>query len=111
MARLARSAREIGMRLAETPERIEAIERELIERNGLTEGVVYLQATRGAEEPITAGVVVRIGLTAISTLSTPVVIAVVCTLPARSRTLRAGPTIAPHEPAPRAQRQRPARPP
>lgn len=50
MARLERSAREIGMRLAETPERIEAIEQELIERNGLTEGVVYLQATRGVED-------------------------------------------------------------
>lgn len=49
-ARLERSAREIGMRLRETPERIEAIERELIERNGLIEGVVYLQATRGAED-------------------------------------------------------------
>lgn len=50
MVRLERSAREIGMRLAETPERIEAIERALIERNGLTEGVVYLQATRGVED-------------------------------------------------------------
>jgi D-alanine transaminase len=50
MARLERSAREIGIRLAETPERIEAIERELVERNGLVEGVVYLQATRGAED-------------------------------------------------------------
>ncbi|WP_454885252.1 D-amino-acid transaminase [Sphingomonas oryzagri] len=50
MARLERSAREIGMRLAETPERIAAIEKDLIERNGLTEGVVYLQATRGAED-------------------------------------------------------------
>jgi D-alanine transaminase len=50
MARLERSAREIGMRLAETPDRIEAIERELINRNGLTEGVVYLQATRGEED-------------------------------------------------------------
>jgi D-alanine transaminase len=50
MARLARSARELDMRLAETPERIEAIERELIARNGLAEGVVYLQATRGAED-------------------------------------------------------------
>jgi D-alanine transaminase len=50
MARLERSAREIGMRLAESPERIEAIEQELIARNGLTEGVVYLQATRGAED-------------------------------------------------------------
>lgn len=50
MARLERSAREIGMRLAETAERIEAIERELIARNGLAEGVVYLQATRGVED-------------------------------------------------------------
>ncbi len=50
MARLERSAREIGMRLAETPDRIEAIEQELIARNGLTEGVVYLQATRGMED-------------------------------------------------------------
>lgn len=50
MARLARSAREIGLRLAEPPERIAAIERELVARNGLTEGVVYLQATRGAED-------------------------------------------------------------
>jgi len=50
MARLARSAREIGMTLAEAPERIEAIEKTLIARNGLGEGVVYLQATRGAED-------------------------------------------------------------
>jgi D-alanine transaminase len=50
MARLERSAREIGMRLAETPDRIEAIEQELIARNGLAEGVVYLQATRGEED-------------------------------------------------------------
>jgi D-alanine transaminase len=50
MARLERSAREIGMRLAEPAERIAAIEQELIARNDLTEGVVYLQATRGAED-------------------------------------------------------------
>jgi D-alanine transaminase len=50
MARLARSAREIGMTLAEPPERIEAIEKTLIARNSLGEGVVYLQATRGAED-------------------------------------------------------------
>ncbi len=50
MARLTRSAGEIGIRLRETPERIEAIERELIARNALIEGVVYLQATRGAED-------------------------------------------------------------
>lgn len=50
MARLERSAREIGMALRETPERIEAIEQELIARNGLDEGLVYLQATRGAAD-------------------------------------------------------------
>ena len=50
MARLDRSAREIGMRLAEAPDRIEAIEQELVARNGLIEGVVYLQATRGVED-------------------------------------------------------------
>ena len=50
MARLERSAREIGMRLAETPERIAAIEADLVARNGLVEGVVYLQATRGAAD-------------------------------------------------------------
>jgi len=50
MARLERSANEIGMRLRETPERIAAIEAELITRNGLVEGVVYLQATRGAAD-------------------------------------------------------------
>ncbi|WBO22142.1 D-amino-acid transaminase [Sphingomonas abietis] len=49
MARLARSAREIGMRLRETTEQIETIERELIARNGLIEGLVYLQATRGTD--------------------------------------------------------------
>lgn len=50
MARLERSAREIGMALREPPERIAAIEAELIDRNGLVEGVVYLQATRGAAD-------------------------------------------------------------
>jgi len=50
MARLERSANEIGMVLRETPERIAAIEVELIARNHLVEGVVYLQATRGAAD-------------------------------------------------------------
>ncbi len=50
MARLERSAREIGMALRETPDRIAAIEAELIVRNGLHEGLVYLQATRGAAD-------------------------------------------------------------
>ena len=47
MARLERSAGEIGLALREPMERIEAIQRELIRRNGLVEGLVYLQATRG----------------------------------------------------------------
>jgi D-alanine transaminase len=50
MARLERSAREIGMPLREAPDRIAAIEAELIDRNGLVEGLVYLQATRGAAD-------------------------------------------------------------
>jgi D-alanine transaminase len=50
LARLARSAGEIGMALAEPPERIAAIHAELVARNRLDEGVVYLQATRGAAD-------------------------------------------------------------
>ncbi len=50
LARLARSASEIDMALAEPPERIAAIHAELIARNRLDEGVVYLQATRGAAD-------------------------------------------------------------
>lgn len=50
MARLERSARELGLRLPVTTAAIEQIEHTLIERNGLEEGVVYLQLTRGAEE-------------------------------------------------------------
>ncbi len=50
MARLERSAHEIDMRLRETPAQIAAIEAELISRNALREGLVYLQATRGAAD-------------------------------------------------------------
>ncbi len=50
LARLERSTAEIDLALPETPERITAIQKELIERNGLREGVVYLQVTRGAAE-------------------------------------------------------------
>jgi D-alanine transaminase len=50
MARLERSAHELGLRLPITTEAIEEIEHGLIERNGLQEGLVYLQLTRGAEE-------------------------------------------------------------
>lgn len=50
MARLERSARELGLRLPVTTAEIERIEHTLIDRNGLEEGVIYLQLTRGAEE-------------------------------------------------------------
>jgi len=50
LARLERSTAEIGLALPETPERITAIQKELIARNTLREGVVYLQVTRGVAE-------------------------------------------------------------
>jgi D-alanine transaminase len=48
LARLQRSVGEIALPLPETLERIEEIQHELIERNTLREGVVYIQVTRGA---------------------------------------------------------------
>jgi D-alanine transaminase len=48
LARLKRSVGEIALPLPETLERIEAIQHELIGRNSLVEGVVYIQVTRGA---------------------------------------------------------------
>lgn len=50
LVRLARSVREIALLLPETLERIEEIQKELIARNDLVEGVVYLQVTRGAAD-------------------------------------------------------------
>lgn len=50
MARLERSVREIGGHLPVTTDEIVAIEKRLVEENGLVEGVVYLQYTRGAED-------------------------------------------------------------
>lgn len=47
LARLERSAEEIGMPLPLSADRIEAVQRELIARNGLREGVIYLQVSRG----------------------------------------------------------------
>jgi D-alanine transaminase len=49
LARLERSVGEIGLALPETIERIQEIQRELIVRNHLVNGMVYLQATRGAD--------------------------------------------------------------
>ena len=50
LARLERSAAEIGIALPLAPAAIEAIERELIARNDLDQGTVYLQLTRGGAE-------------------------------------------------------------
>ena len=48
MARLHRSAGELGMRFTVNDDELLAIHRELVSRNGVEEGVVYLQMTRGA---------------------------------------------------------------
>jgi D-alanine transaminase len=48
LARLARSAGELGLRLALDDAGIVAVHEQLIVRNALDEGQVYLQATRGA---------------------------------------------------------------
>lgn len=50
LARLRRSLAEIDMPAPASDEAIEAIQRELVARNGLDEGIVYLQVTRGAED-------------------------------------------------------------
>jgi D-alanine transaminase len=49
LARLKRSVGEIALELPETIERIQEIQRELIARNHLVNGMVYLQVTRGAD--------------------------------------------------------------
>lgn len=48
--RLHRSADELGMRVDATNEELLAIHRELISRNDVKEGVVYMQMTRGAAD-------------------------------------------------------------
>lgn len=50
MARLERSLGEIGMPMPVPASEIVAIERVLMEKNGLTDGMIYLQVTRGAAE-------------------------------------------------------------
>jgi D-alanine transaminase len=50
LARLKRSVGEISLALPETLERIKEIQKELIARNKLVEGLVYIQVTRGAAE-------------------------------------------------------------
>lgn len=49
LARLARSAGEIDMAVPLPAAEIEALQKELIARNGLSEGLIYLQLTRGAD--------------------------------------------------------------
>jgi D-alanine transaminase len=49
LARLERSVGEIALQLPETLPRIQEIQKELIARNQLVSGLVYLQVTRGAD--------------------------------------------------------------
>lgn len=50
MARLQRSLDALDMAAPATPDELEVIHRELVRRNGLIEGGVYLQVTRGAAD-------------------------------------------------------------
>jgi D-alanine transaminase len=50
LARLERSVGEISLKLPETIERIQEIQKELIARNNLVSGLVYLEVTRGADK-------------------------------------------------------------
>lgn len=50
LERLQRSVGEISLALPETRERIEEIQVELMRRNQLSEGIIYLQVTRGVAE-------------------------------------------------------------
>lgn len=49
LARLERSVGEIALKLPESLQRIEEIQKELVERNNLVNGMVYLEVTRGAD--------------------------------------------------------------
>ncbi|MCE0496167.1 D-amino-acid transaminase [Vibrio salinus] len=49
LARLERSTKELGIKLPVTGAELTAIQRKLIEKNGLVEGGIYLQLSRGAE--------------------------------------------------------------
>src|SRR3954468_1924322 len=51
LARLERSVGEIALKLPETLPRIVQIQHELIARNSVKDGLVYLQVTRGASMP------------------------------------------------------------
>src|SRR5256714_1855633 len=49
LARLERSVKEIALALPETTDRIQEIQKELVARNNLVNGMVYLEVTRGAD--------------------------------------------------------------
>jgi D-alanine transaminase len=49
LARLQRSVGEISLKLPETLERIQEIQKELVAHNNLVNGMVYLEVTRGAD--------------------------------------------------------------
>lgn len=49
LARLERSAKELGIKMPVTGEQLMDIQRQLIAKNGLVEGGIYLQLTRGNE--------------------------------------------------------------
>ena len=49
LARLERSVGEISLALPESIDRIQEIQKELVKRNNLVNGMVYLEVTRGAD--------------------------------------------------------------
>lgn len=50
LARLARSLDQLGIPLPMPMAQIKAMQRELVERHGMTDGTIYLQVSRGTEE-------------------------------------------------------------
>lgn len=50
LARLGRSLDAIGIPMPLAPDAIESVQREIVARNAMREGLVYLQATRGADD-------------------------------------------------------------